>query len=203
MTQTTSRSGGPGVERTITLTDAVVAIAMTLLILPLVDRVNDSDLTDLGALWADNGQLVQSFAISFVVIYAFWLLHGSLYHRLVVADRPDVRWLGVCNLGWLLVIAFLPFPTAMIGRDLTRVTGPLYLGTMLLLSALTLAMTVLIHRAVGLPLGFAWLTTAVFAVCLLVSFVSPQLGLYLLLLLAVAGRIDGVHARRAMRNRTT
>jgi hypothetical protein len=91
----------------------------------------------------------------------------------------------------------------MIGRQLTPVTGPLYLGTMLLLSTLTLVMTVLVHRAVGLPLGLAWVSTAVFAVCLLVSFVSPQLGLYLLLLLVVTGRIEAVHTRRAMRNRAT
>jgi len=32
------------------------------------------------------------------------------------------------------VIAFLPFPTAMIGRDLNTVSGPLYIGTMLVLS---------------------------------------------------------------------
>ncbi len=199
MTETTPPSEGPGVERTITLTDAVVAIAMTLLILPLVDVVNDSDLENLSALWADHGQLLQSFVISFLVIYAFWQLHGSVYHRLVVADRSKIPWLGVCNMGWLLVIAFLPFPTAMIGRDLTRVTGPLYLGTLLVLSSLTLVMTVLVHRAVGLPLGLAWLSTAVFALCLLVSFFSPRVGLYLLLLLVVTGRIDGGHARRARR----
>ena len=199
MTETTPPSEGPGVERTITLTDAVVAIAMTLLILPLVDVVNDSDLENLSALWADHGQLLQSFVISFLVIYAFWQLHGSVYHRLVVGDRSKIPWLGVCNMGWLLVIAFLPFPTAMIGRDLTRVTGPLYLGTLLVLSSLTLVMTVLVHRAVGLPLGLAWLSTAVFALCLLVSFVSPRVGLYLLLLLVVTGRIDGGHARRARR----
>jgi hypothetical protein len=64
-------------------------------------------------------------------------------------------------------------------------------------------MTVLVHRAVGLPLGLAWVSTAVFAVCLLVRFFSPQLGLYLLLLLVVTGRIEGVHTRRAMRNRAT
>jgi uncharacterized membrane protein len=203
MTETTAPSEGPGVERTITLTDAVVAIAMTLLILPLVDVVGDAGVESLSALWAAHGQLLQSFVISFLVIYAFWRLHGSIYHRLVVAGRSDVRWLSVCTMGWLLVIAFLPFPTAMIGRQLTPVTGPLYLGTMLLLSTLTLVMTVLVHRAVGLPLGLAWVSTAVFAVCLLVSFFSPQLGLYLLLLLVVTGRIEGVHTRRAMRNRAT
>ncbi len=199
MADKSSDDGGPGLERTITLTDAVVAIAMTLLILPLVDAVDDGDLTDVAAVWAENGELLQSFVISFLVIYAFWLLHGNLFSRLAAAGRPAVRWLSMINMGWLLVIAFLPFPTAMIGRELTRVTGPLYLGTLLVLSTLTLAMTGLIHRAVGLPLGLAWLTTAVFALCLLVSLVSPQLGLYLLLLLIVAGRLEGVSAARRTR----
>ena len=67
---------------------------------------------------------------------------------------------------------------------------------MLVLSALTLAMTVVVHRAVGLPLRLAWLTTAVFALCTVVSLINPQLGVYMLLLLVVAGRIEG--ARTAL-----
>ena len=74
---------GPGVERTITLR-AVVAIAMTLLILPLVEVVNEIDVTDLATLWAENGQLLQSFVISFLVIYAFWTAHQD---PLPPADR--------------------------------------------------------------------------------------------------------------------
>jgi len=195
MAETTLPDDGPGVERTITLTDAVVAIAMTLLILPLVEVVNDVDLTDLATLWAENGELLQSFVISFLVIYAFWTAHGTLYHRLLVAGQPTVRWLGPINMCWLLVIAFLPFPTAMIGRDLTTTSGPLYIGTMLVLSALTFAMTVIVNRAVGRPIGLAWLTTAVFAFCTVVSLVNPQLGVYLLLLLVVTGRIEGASDR--------
>jgi uncharacterized membrane protein len=195
MTESNPPDEGPGVERTITLTDAVVAIAMTLLILPLVEVVNDIDVTDLATLWAQNGQLLQSFVISFLVIYAFWTAHGTLYHRLLVAGRPAVPRLGLINMFWLLVIAFLPFPTAMIGHNVTTTSGPLYIGTMLVLSALTFAMTVIVHRAVGRPIGLAWLTTAVFAVCTLVSLVNPHLGLYLLLLLVVAGRIEAARDR--------
>ncbi len=200
MAGSSSPDDGPGVERTITLTDAVVAIAMTLLILPLVEVVNDIDVTDLSTLWAQNGQLLQSFVISFLVIYAFWTAHGTLYHRLLVPGQPAVPRLGLINMFWLLVIAFLPFPTAMIGRDLNTVSGPLYIGTMLVLSALTLAMTVVVHRAVGLPLHLAWLTTAVFALCTVVSLFNPQLGVYLLLLLVVAGRIEGASADHAQRS---
>ena len=199
MAESSPPDDGPGVERTITLTDAVVAIAMTLLILPLVEVVNDIDVTDLSTLWAQNGQLLQSFVISFLVIYAFWTAHGTLYHRLQVAGHPAVPRLGLINMLWLLVIAFLPFPTAMIGRDLNTVSGPLYIGTMLVLSLLTLAMTAVVHRAVGRPIGLAWLTSAVFAVCAVVSLVNPQLGVYLLLLLVVTGRIEGASANRARR----
>ena len=67
MAGSSPRDDGPGVERTITLTDTVVAIAMTLLILPLVEVVNDVDVTDLATLWAENGELLQSFVISFLV----------------------------------------------------------------------------------------------------------------------------------------
>ena len=76
--------------------------------------------------------------------------------------------------------------------------GPV--GTLLALSALTLAMTVLVDRAVGRPLGLAWLTTAVFALCTVVSLFNPQLGVYLLLLLVVAGRIEGASADHAQRS---
>lgn len=197
MAEITPPDDGPGVERTITLTDAVVAIAMTLLILPLVEVVNDLDLTDLPKLWAENGQLLQSFVISFLVIYAFWTAHGTLYHRLLVAGGPPVPWLGLINMFWLLVIAFLPFPTAMIGRDLNTASAPLYIGTMLVLSLLTLAMTVVVQRAVGRPVGLAWLTSAVFALCTVVSLFDARLGVYLLLLLVVAGRIEATSAARA------
>jgi uncharacterized membrane protein len=188
------RSGqidGPGIERTITLTDAVVAIAMTLLILPLVDTVSELDVENLMALWTENSELLTSFVISFVVIHAFWTGHGSLYRRLAEAGLHGVRGLGVINLFWLLVIAFLPFPTALIGRDLNTVTAPVYIGTMLVLSVLTFAMTAVIRRAVGDRIGLAWLTPAVFGLCTIVSMVNAQLGVYMLFLLIGAAWVEG------------
>jgi uncharacterized membrane protein len=103
------------------------------------------------------------------------------------------------NMGWLLVIAFLPFPTAMIGNDLNPVTGPIYIATLLLLSVLTLTMTVIVYRAVGAPIGLSWLTATVLAHSFLISLVNPQLGLCSLLLLIVAGRLEARHADRSSR----
>lgn len=198
MASTPQPAEGPPLERTITLVDAVVAIAMTLLILPLVDVARDLDLHGLGAFWAENRTLLMTFVISFVVIFAFWSAHGAIFRRLVEGGRPDVRWLALFNLGWLLMIAFLPFPTALIGDSVNSTTAPIYLGTLSVISALTLAMTVAVHRAVGLPLGVAWLTTAVFAAGTIVSLINASAGMYVLLALFVVRPIEGRSFRRAV-----
>jgi len=55
-----------------------------------------------------------------------------------------------------------------------------------------------------LPLGLAWLNTAVFAVPLLISLVDARAGLYALFLLFVAGPIEARSFDRALtRTRTT
>lgn len=198
MAQTPEAAEGPTLERTITLVDAVVAIAMTLLILPLVDVAQDLDLHGLAAFWTDNRTLLMTFVISFVVIFAFWNAHGSIFRRLDEGGRPELRWLSLLNLGWLLLIAFLPFPTALIGDSVNSTTAPIYLGTLCAISALTLAMTTAVHRAVGLPTGLAWLTTAVFALGTVISLVNASAGMYVLFALFVARPIEGSSFKRAV-----
>jgi len=177
---------GPGVDRAITLTDAVTAIAMTLLVLPLVETAGEVEADRLGAFFSDRGALVVSFVVSFLVIFVFWSAHGSAYRRVVEAgtDVPALRPLNMC---WLLVIAFLPFPTAVVGRQVTTVSASFYIGTMLVLSLLTSAIAAVVDRHVGAGqgLGWTWATPAVFAACTLASLVAPDLGLYGLLALAV------------------
>jgi uncharacterized membrane protein len=177
---------GPGVDRAITLTDAVTAIAMTLLILPLVETAGEVKADRLGEYFADRGDLVLSFVISFLVIYLFWSAHGSAYRRVVEAD-VDIAALRPLNMCWLLVIAFLPFPTAVVGRDVTTVSASFYIGTMFVLSVLTSAIAAVVDRHLGAraSAGWTWSTPAVFAVCTVACLVNPDLGLYGLLALAV------------------
>ena len=189
---------GPGLERTITLVDAVVAIAMTLLVLPLVDVAGDVGVRGLGDALSAGRSLVLTFVISFVVIFAYWGAHGTIYSRLRQARRDDLAGLSTLNLCWLLVIAFLPFPTALIGHELNATTVPIYLATLLVLSVLTLAMIVLVHRAAGLPLGLAWLSSAVFAAALITSFANPHAAMYLLLLLFVTRLVEERTFNRAV-----
>jgi uncharacterized membrane protein len=182
---------GPGLERTITLTDAVVAIAMTLLILPLVEVSQDVETDRPAAFLVDHADLLISFVVSFLVIYAFWAAHGSAFRRLAGSDRA-VPALRLLNMLWLLVVAFLPFPTAVVGKDLNTTTGPIYIGTMVVLSALTSAIMVVVDRATDRSgrTWWAWLTTAVFALCTVLSLVDADVGMLALLLLVVLRAVE-------------
>lgn len=193
------RNAGPGVDRAIALTDAVTAIAMTLLVLPLVETAGEVEADRLGAFFTDRGELVLSFVISFLVIFVFWSAHGSAYRRVVEADT-DIPALRPLNMCWLLVIAFLPFPTAVVGREVTTVSASFYIGTMLVLSVLTSAISTVVdrHLGVGQRLWWTWSTPAVFAACTLLSLVNPDLGLYGLLALAVLRLVEVRVARRRL-----
>ena len=187
---------GPDLERSVALTDGVVAIAMTLLILPLVEVAPEVDPDRLRSFVEDHSDLLLSFTVSFLVIYVFWAAHGTAFRRAKEAD-VEVPALRRLNLWWLLLIAFLPFPTAVIGREVNTTTAPVYIGTMFVLSCVTSAMSVVSMRAAGTPgrPALPWLTTLVFGLCALLSSVNADLGLYGLLLLVVV-RVVEVRAHR-------
>jgi TMEM175 potassium channel family protein len=96
-------------DRVVFFSDAVFAIAMTLLVVGIgIPKVAGPDLDQ--AL-RDKRQEIFSFFLSFVVIGYFWLAH----HRFVAHLRAiDVRFMQI-NLLYLAVIAFTPFPTALVG----------------------------------------------------------------------------------------
>jgi len=99
-----------GIERLIFFTDAVVAIAITLLILPLVDIVpeyaNVKGHTLEGFINANLSQLF-AFVLSFVIIARLWL---SNHHLLVNTARvtPALMWIDIA---WVFTIVVLPLPT--------------------------------------------------------------------------------------------
>ena len=94
--------------------DGVFAIVMTLLIFDLkVPEVTGSLaeielLNHLVAMWP---QLV-SFVLSFVIVGIFWVAHHSMFHHIQRSDRTFI-WIN--NL-FLMCVAFIPFPTALMGR---------------------------------------------------------------------------------------
>lgn len=98
-----------GVERLATFSDAVVAIAITLIVLPLIEAASAPRATA-EELFAVVGYRFADAALSFVVIGALWLEHHEAFERASV----DSRRLVSLNLFWLAAVVFLPVPTAVL-----------------------------------------------------------------------------------------
>ncbi|MFC9691919.1 TMEM175 family protein [Kribbella sp. NPDC056951] len=139
-------------DRLVLFTDAVVAIALTLLILPLVEVVTESRTEGLTALEVvtEHKPEIYSFLLSFAVIANFWLGHHRVFEHVRAYTPRLIR----LNLIWLLAIVILPFPTEIVGTfESSRFTAGFYSGTILALSLSQTALTWLIrgHREIENP----------------------------------------------------
>ena len=93
--------------------DGVFAIAMTLLVIeikvPDLSRAKASSAIDTLIHTAPH---ILSYITSFLVIGVLWLNHHALFHLLKRVDRIALQ----INLLLLMCVAFIPFPTALIGE---------------------------------------------------------------------------------------
>jgi TMEM175 potassium channel family protein len=101
---------GSALERTIAFSDAVFAIAMTILVLEL--RVPEVGPAGLSAALLELVPAYLTFALSFLVVGIIWLSH---HRKFSVIVRYDQRLLRI-NLVMLLLVASLAFPTGLLGR---------------------------------------------------------------------------------------
>jgi uncharacterized membrane protein len=101
-------------ERLAFFTDAVFAIAMTLLIVAVaVPRLRDEN--NAHDLWNALGDKVPEFVaffIGFAVLGRYWLAQHTFYGYL---DRIDQTF-ATATLVYLAFVAWLPFPTALLGE---------------------------------------------------------------------------------------
>jgi len=124
-----------GLERLIFFSDAVFAIAITLLALEIRLPGTESALTDdqlltqLLNLWPKY----LAYVISFLVIGTFWLAH---HRRFRYIRRYDRRLLWI-NLLLLMCIAFIPFPTGVISQHIGRTATIFYAVTMIVTGLLS------------------------------------------------------------------
>jgi uncharacterized membrane protein len=96
-------------DRVAFFSDAVFAIAMTLLVVGIgIPHGRDGEL---GTALSGKDAEIFSFFLSFVVIGAYWLAHHRFFTRLAAVD---VRFMQI-NMLYLAAIAFMPFPTALVG----------------------------------------------------------------------------------------
>ncbi|MCD0452404.1 DUF1211 domain-containing protein [Actinocorallia sp. API 0066] len=137
-------------DRLVNFTDAVVAIALTLLVLPLVDAVGEhaEEAGSAREFLARNGRQISGFLLSFVVIARLWVVHHHLFQHVRAYDRRLMWW----NLVWVLTIVWLPFPTEMTAAYPTddRFTAGVYIGTILAASACQTLMASIIRATPGI-----------------------------------------------------
>lgn len=124
---------GPGrsaeLDRFLIFLDAIVAIAITLLVLPLAELSADLDEYDgVGDLLRDNQADLWAFLLSFAVIARLWFVQHEAVQHVVGYDRR-VAQLMLC---WALTIVVLPFPTTLVAQASDDpATKLLYIGTIL------------------------------------------------------------------------
>jgi uncharacterized membrane protein len=100
-------------QRIEAFSDGVFAIAITLLIIEIgVPHVTgEESLSEaLGNLWPSYG----AYVLSFVMIGIYWANHHSFFRLFVRTDHFFL----MLNVFFLMAIAFLPFPTAVLGEYL-------------------------------------------------------------------------------------
>jgi uncharacterized membrane protein len=194
-----------GLDRLITFVDAVVAVAITLLVLPLVEVLGRSAQDKgLAAVLAEDAAQFGAFLLSFAVIARLWRAHHRLVEQVGAYDSAFV----LVNLGWVLTIVVLPFATqvlAVYGTD--RLAVAVYIGTMTASSACLSVLSVLVWRRPPLRhagsetqpnLPWATLvTTGTLVVALLVGVLIPAINYFALLLLFLTGSLEGQWRRRA------
>jgi uncharacterized membrane protein len=193
-----------GPERLFTFLDAVVAIAITLLVLPLAELLAGGGQRTGGLveLYAGHAGEFGAFLLSFAVIARLWWAHHRLGERVGGHDAAFV----LVNLLWVLTIVVLPFATQVVtAYPATALPVATYVGTMTLSSASLTLLAVLVHRRDGLrkdgvparreDLVASVVTTVLYAVALVLGTTIRAVNYYGLLLLLLSGPIERLVAR--------
>lgn len=189
-------TGLPGVERLLTLTDGVVAIALTLLVFQLkiphlTHPTHAGELAD--QLGKSSGQLI-SYGISFAVIAQFWLSHHKAF-RHVAGHKEGLAW---WNFAFLLTITLMPFTSNLLGEYGSNPLAVDIFAANLLLASLTSQATLFYAHRKGLlqatdDIGTEMrsrsaLLVLVMAASIGIAWLSPSAGEYCWLLMIVVPR---------------
>jgi uncharacterized membrane protein len=121
-------------ERLTFFSDAVFAIAMTLLVVEVkLPHLHHATGQELGQALLSLIPNYIGFLVSFLVLGRFWLVH----HEVMGLLRASNRRLTAVNLLLLLAVAFMPFPTAVISEYVhLRVGIGFYTGWLIVLGLL-------------------------------------------------------------------
>jgi uncharacterized membrane protein len=136
----------PSISRLVSFSDAVFAIAITLLALQLrVPTIKDShSARELSHALADVDGQFFTYGITFTLIGLYWLAHHRIFQYIVGHDRR----LAELNLLFLFTISFLPFPADLLGHYPSNRTAVIvYAGNLAAVSAASATLWVYATRA--------------------------------------------------------
>lgn len=185
MATSTVRESDVIYDRLITFTDGIFSIAVTLMALEI--RVPDiENRAELGRAILDMLPQISIFAFSFVQVGLFWLAHQRMFRHI---ERSDSRFM-VMNVVYLLLIAFIPVPSATLGRYGTEFPSVVFFAlTLMLVGIMELIIWIyasdkrrLLNDTIT-PSQIAsmrWRTAsviAVFGLSILIAFISPSLAM--------------------------
>lgn len=134
-------------DRTIALSDGIFAFALTLLVLSISvpDIPSGSSSSELWTALKGRDQEMISYLVSFAVIGSFWVRHHKFCGTLKAVDGPFL----VINLIYLATIAFVPYPTQILG-DFQNSAAFAFYATAIALSILVSAVLAEYARRAGL-----------------------------------------------------
>lgn len=193
-------------ERLVMFSDAVVAIAVTLLILPLADAVPEAVEKHMSSveLIDENKWKIYAFLLSFAVILRLWVVHHRVFEHLKAFNRPIM----LANFVWLLAIVVIPFTTEMTSSYANdRFTTALYIGTIMVACLCQLVMLLIARGrpdftredADGFDRMFfgSVISSAALVLALVLAVLVPGIGYWPMLLLVLNSPLERLHKRRA------
>jgi uncharacterized membrane protein len=163
-------------DRTVALSDGVFAIALTLLVLN-IEVGEPGRGAGVWPLLTEQWREGLSYAVSVAVIGLLWMRHHAFFGELL---RIDGR-LTALNIGYLGLVAFLPFPTELLGTYEGDHTAVVVYAVVIALVAATAALMRLHAERAGLltdaarrePLWSLALVPGVFLVSVPLALLSP------------------------------
>lgn len=190
------RAGFIEYDRVVFFSDAVFAIAITLLAINLHGPAGGKVSPHVLSLAVPR---IVSFVISFVVIAFFWLAHHGIFRYVVALDRRLIA----LNLAFLAMIAFLPYPTDLLNASTTATAASvIFYATCCALAGLAEAVfwlyatrspagltspaarpvrTYILVRLLRVP--------GVFAVSIPIAIVAPRIAPFIWLLIWISGAL--------------
>ena len=198
----------PSVDRLLALSDGVVAIAISLLVLQLnvpspATLHHPNSASELAAQLGHGTDRLVSYVISFYVIAQFWLVHHRVFGR-ITGQQEGLAW---WNFAFLFTITIMPFTSNLLGEFSANPLAVDIFAANLLLATVATELTVIYGRRKGLVTAETAQETRaaryrvaasvlVIVLSIGIAWVKPDAAKYFWLLLAVAPRIADYFSSR-------